>query len=162
MAITHLILMRHAKSSWANYDLTDHQRPLNKRGVRAATTMGQVLASKNLGPDIIWSSDSVRTRETVDLAFGKTANILWLESFYHASANHVLLKCAQLGEPETGILALIGHNPGWEDLVYYFSGQSFRMPTAACAVFSRTENKNDWLSKNAWQMQDYLLPRDYE
>ncbi len=162
MAITHLILMRHAKSSWKYEDLADHQRPLNKRGKRAAKTIGKVLATKNISPNHIWSSDSERTRQTVKRAFGDIkADIIWLESFYHASANQVLLQCSELGEP-TGILALIGHNPGWEDLLFYFSGRPIRMPTAACGVFKRKDFKQDWLSPDAWEMLDYFLPRDYE
>ena len=108
MAITHLILMRHAKSSWKYEDLTDHERPLNKRGKKAAKTIARVLQTKNILPNHIWSSDSKRTRQTVELAFADSnVDIIWLNSFYHASANQVLLQCAKLGEP-TGILALIG------------------------------------------------------
>jgi len=59
--------MRHAKSSWADDQMSDHDRPLNDRGRRAATAMGEALTARGYAPDIIWSSDAKRTRETAML-----------------------------------------------------------------------------------------------
>ena len=63
-----LILMRHAKSDWDAPFGSDHDRPLSKRGVRAATAMGIVLARSKLVPDHAISSSAVRARTTLDLA----------------------------------------------------------------------------------------------
>ncbi len=162
MTTQHLLLMRHAKSSWHHEGLTDHERPLNDRGRRAARDIGGVLRAKGLVPDIVWSSDSARTRETFARTFADT-NIepRWHSSFYHASANQVLYVCAEQGEPD-GILMLLGHNPGWEDLLFHFSGLSRRMPTGACAIFRRTRTKTDWLERESWRLVELLLPRDFE
>ncbi len=163
MATQHLLLMRHAKSSWNHDGLTDHERPLNGRGRRAAKKIGAVLRARALVPNHIWSSDSQRTRETYERCFANTDNKpIWHEGFYHASANQVLYLCAENGEPQTGILMLLGHNPGWEDLLFHFSGLSRRMPTGACAVFTRINEKTDWLERKSWRLADLLLPRDYE
>ena len=56
-----LSLLRHAKSSWANRELKDHDRPLAKRGVKAAGAMGAFIAKEGLRPDLILCSGSVRT-----------------------------------------------------------------------------------------------------
>ncbi len=163
MTTQHLLLMRHAKSSWNHEGLTDHERPLNKRGQRAARDIGGILRAKKLVPDHIWSSDSARTRETFEYAFPSSEiTPVWHNSFYHASANQVLYQCAQNGEPEAGTLMLLGHNPGWEDLLFHFSGLSRRMPTGACAIFARTNAKTDWLERESWRLVELLLPRDYE
>jgi len=156
--------MRHAKSSWNFDDLSDHQRPLNGRGRKAAKKMGKVLRAKNLFPDIIWSSDSARTRETVSRLVGKSdePDIEYLNGFYHAGANKILYLCQSRGEPETNTLMLVGHNPGWEELVYNFSGLSRRMPTGACAIFKRIDQNAEWLSPEAWKLQELLLPREFE
>lgn len=162
MTTQHLLLMRHAKSSWDHEDLSDHERPLNKRGIRASRDIGGVLRAKKLVPDYVWSSDSRRTRETFDLAFPDSEIIpKWLGGFYHATANQVLYLCAEQGEPE-GTLMLLGHNPGWEDLLFHFSGLSRRMPTGACAIFKRTDTAADWLERESWRLMDYLLPRNLE
>jgi phosphohistidine phosphatase len=164
MALQNLILMRHAKSSWNFDDLSDHQRPLNGRGRKAAKKIGQVLRAKSLFPQTIWSSDSTRTRETVSRLLGdaKGLDAAYLKGFYHAGANNVLYLCQERGEPKTGPLMLVGHNPGWEELVYYFTGTSRRMPTGACAIFRRIDDKADWLSPEAWKLQELILPRDLE
>lgn len=163
MALEHLILMRHAKSSWKHERLTDHQRPLNKRGRKAAHTIGSVLSTRKLTPDHIWSSDSQRTRETVAHAFwGVDITPVWQSGFYHASANQVLYICAEQGEPDSGTLLLMGHNPGWEDLLFHFSGQSRPMPTGTCAIFKRTGTDADWLESESWTLADLLYPRDFE
>ena len=155
--------MRHAKSSWADGDLPDYERPLNRRGQRAAKLIGDILRLRDLTPNVIWSSDSVRTRETVEAAFLDlpVSSIAWLNTFYHASANQVIYQCAELGEPD-GTLVLMGHNPGWEDLLFHFSGQSIRMQTGACAVFKRRDENADWLTREAWHLQDFLKPKDYK
>ncbi len=155
--------MRHAKSSWKHEGLTDHQRPLNKRGRRAAHTIGAVLQARKLVPDHIWSSDSQRTRETVAHAF-PDINIatVWHNGFYHASANQVLYVCGEQREPNGRALLLMGHNPGWEDLFFHFSGLSRRMPTGACAIFKRTNTEADWLESESWKLAELLYPRDFE
>lgn len=60
-----LYLVRHAKSSWEDSSLADHERPLNKRGLRDAPLMGQRLVDKKVRVDSIWSSPAQRAVETV-------------------------------------------------------------------------------------------------
>ncbi len=142
--------------------MSDHERPLNARGVRAAAAVGGVLRAKKLTPQTIWSSDSARTRETVAGLDLENANTEYLKDFYHAPANKVLYLCAERGEPEAGPLMLVGHNPGWEDMFYHFTGMSRRMPTGACEIFARTREKTDWLAPESWRLLDYVLPRELE
>ncbi|HHL42310.1 MAG TPA: histidine phosphatase family protein [Hellea balneolensis] len=162
MSLSNLMVFRHAKSSWDHETLSDHQRPLNARGRRAAKTIGMVLRARKLMPDLVWSSDSQRTRETVVRAFGEDVKTEFLPSLYHASANTILSMCAEHGEPKCERFCLVGHNPGFEDLIYYLSGTPRRMPTGTCAVFKRTDSESDWLSPQSWHLQSYLKPRDFE
>ena len=156
--------MRHAKSSWKFEDASDHQRPLNGRGRKAAKRIGQVLRAKSLFPQTIWSSDSTRTRETVARFLGDTdvPPVEYLNGFYHAGVNAVLYLCQERGEPKNGPLMLVGHNPGWEELVYHFSSISHRMPTGACAIFRRLDEDADWLGSEAWKLHELILPREHE
>lgn len=86
----------------------------------------------------------------------------YLNGFYHAGANNILYLCQGRGEPQEGPLMLVGHNPGWEEMVYYFSDSALRMPTGACAIFKRLDTGGDWLDRDAWKLQDLLLPRNFE
>ena len=144
--------------------MADHERPLNDRGRRAAKAIGGILRVKKILPATIWSSDSLRTRETVT-GLGlddDTYDVEFLDGFYHASANKILYLCAQKGEPKNGPLMLVGHNPGFEDLLFHFSNMSLRMPTAGCALFTRRKNygDTDWLAPGSWKLQEFIRPKD--
>ena len=62
-----LLILRHAKSSWKEQDLPDHDRPLNKRGKNDAPRMGKLLKDEDLIPDLIMSSTAVRAKKTAEL-----------------------------------------------------------------------------------------------
>lgn len=157
--------MRHAKSSWSDSSLTDHERPLNERGRRSATNIGAALYARGYAPDIIWSSDAKRTRETAMLlirAIPGPQLVQYSSEFYHASASEALRVCGNTPEPD-GALMLLGHNPGWAELHEYFTGQSHDYPTGACTVLSRKEKSEpDWLNPKNWHLKDLLLPRDLD
>ena len=160
-----LLLMRHAKSSWADDQMSDHERPLNDRGRRAATAMGQALTARGYAPDIIWSSDAKRTRETAMLlirAIPGPQTINYTSDFYHASVETVLSVCGKAIEPDQPLM-LLGHNPGWSELHHYFTGQPHDYPTGACTVLTRKDNGiSDWLNPAAWKFTDLILPRSLE
>ena len=59
-----LLILRHAKSSWKFPDLTDHDRPLNRRGKRDAPRMGRTLRERELVPDLVISSTATRAMDT--------------------------------------------------------------------------------------------------
>ena len=103
-----LILMRHAKSSWSTPGLSDHERPLNDRGRRSATALGDWLRQMGHVPDEVISSSSRRTRETFDgLRFDMQAN--FTDDLYHAGAA-TMLKVLSRATGRT--VLMLGHNPG--------------------------------------------------
>jgi phosphohistidine phosphatase len=107
-----LILMRHAKSSWDSPTLSDHDRPLNDRGIQSAIALGDWLREKKLTPDQALVSSSVRTQETfagLNLEVKPTLK----SELYHASSD-VLLESIKHAEGET--IIVIAHNPGIGDL----------------------------------------------
>ena len=61
-----LYLLRHAKSSWADRELTDQDRPLNSRGLNDITKISARLREKSAGQAII-SSTAVRAFSTAKL-----------------------------------------------------------------------------------------------
>lgn len=161
--IDRLLLMRHAKSSWSDSSLRDHQRPLNERGQRTASAVGAALHARGYAPDIIWSSDATRTRETamrLIRAIPGAQGVEYISGFYHASAQNVIDICERKGEPDVPLM-LLGHNPGWSALHGYFAGQERHYPTGACGVFNRI-NDGHWLSPANWKLVDLIQPRELE
>ena len=154
--------MRHAKSSWDDVNLSDHQRPLNERGRKSADKIAQTLNAQGYAPDVIWCSDAERTKETalrIMRIIPGAQTIFHQPDFYMASADAVLQLCASAEEPD-GNLLLLGHNPGWADLFEHFSGHYHRYPTGTCGVFARKDDTESWLSPTAWQFKALLLPRE--
>ena len=118
-----LLLLRHAKSSWDDRDLSDHARPLNPRGKQAAGAMRTAMARLGLAPDLILVSTAKRTLQTAEALepWDETPLIDALDSLYLAAAP-ALLNILQ-GTPETvRSLLLVGHNPGLHDLAMHLVG----------------------------------------
>ena len=162
--LTHLLLMRHAKSSWSDPDQTDHERPLNERGQRAATDVGAALHARGFAPQTIWSSDATRTRQTamrLIRAIPGAQAVHYLPEFYHASPEEVLKAARERGEPDCERLMWLGHNPGWAALHARYSGRPHAYPTGACTVLSRVGD-GDWLAPESWRAVDLVLPRELE
>jgi phosphohistidine phosphatase len=130
-----LLILRHAKSSWAEPAVPDHQRPLNDRGKRDAPRMGQLVKDEGLVPDLILSSTALRARKTakkVAKACGYDSLIEQTDSFYQAYPDDYIqvLRCVS---DEHDSVMVVGHNPCLEELVEVVSGQRHTMPTAALA-----------------------------
>src|SRR4029453_4244796 len=109
-----LLVLRHAKSSWNDPALDDHERPLNKRGRRDAPRMGELVREYGLIPDVVISSDALRARltaEAVAEAARYAGEILLDPRLYMAGPAAILSLLPTLwGKPETGMI--VRANPG--------------------------------------------------
>ena len=156
-----LIIMRHAKSAWDTNAPTDHSRPLNRRGRRDAPRMGEALAERGWVPDLVLSSDSERTRQTWDgcaQAFDDEIEVRFTPDLYHAGPSEVIDACEALGDHET--VMVLGHNPGWEACVQYFSGEPERMTTANCALLEAEGDWSELMRPGAWRLVRVLRPKE--
>jgi len=143
MTIGHrrLILTRHAKSSWDDPGMDDHDRPLNARGKSAALELGEWLHSRGHEPDEVLCSTAVRTRETWQIAVVAPLEVIprvsYLDSLYHATPD-VMMKV--LRNATGSCVMMIGHNPGIGELAGMLPARApvdpdfRRYPTAATLV----------------------------
>jgi phosphohistidine phosphatase len=130
-----LYVLRHAKSDWNDALLTDFERPLNERGLRAARKMGEFLRERGIAPDLIVSSPASRARETAETVKDEAqfaARIRFEPRIYEASLSD-LLEIVSTVENDCEKLLIVGHNPGFERLVGSLTGEFHAMPTAALA-----------------------------
>jgi len=152
-----LYLLRHAKSSWDDPALDDFERPLNKRGLKTAPVMGQLMRERNIDPDLVLCSPAMRTKETAKLAF-KAAHlkpeVQYEENIYEAGLKD-LLAVIRTVDNSVSTLMIVGHNPGMEELLYGLTGTVEEFPTAALAKISvktkfwkdvsKVESVLDWI-----------------
>ena len=123
--VRHLIyLLRHAKSSWDDPELQDHERPLAKRGRKAVALLHDHLRESGVAPDLVLCSSAVRaiqTLEGVRGGFPPGTRVETEAGLYAASAGSLLGRLRRLPE-DTGSVMLVGHNPGLEDLAAELAG----------------------------------------
>jgi len=127
-----LLILRHAKSSWDNPALDDHERPLNERGRRDAPRMGELVREYGLIPDVVLSSDAVRARLTAEAvveAARYAGEILLDPHLYMAGPADILSLLPSVRENAETVM-IVGHNPGLEQLVEQLTGKRHDLPTA--------------------------------
>lgn len=132
-----LLVMRHAKSDSAAGAASDHDRPLNERGRRAADAMGTWLSAVGEAPDLVLTSSAVRARTTAERAAaagGWRAPVEVEEAFYGTTPDAVVARLARAGDAHEAVL-VVGHEPVWSELVAALCGGGrVRMPTASVAI----------------------------
>ena len=130
-----LYLLRHAKSSWSDASLRDFDRPLNDRGREAAELIGKRLPPEDLIDALLICSPAVRTRETAEIVL-QSSNLhlepQFDERIYEASVRDLTQVISELPDDQE-VAFLIGHNPGFEELLAFLIGEAQRMPTCALA-----------------------------
>ena len=116
-----LLIMRHGKANW-EIDIDDLQRPMTKRGIEEAKNIGQWLNNQPLHPDIIISSTASRalaTSKQVAEAMG-ISDIKQDARIYNASVSQLLMVLAEI-PAEYKRPMIVGHNPGFEDLLLHLA-----------------------------------------
>jgi len=130
-----LYLLRHAKSSSQDETIRDFDRPLVKRGREAAELVGHTIAAEKLSKVLVVSSPAVRARETTELVLQSSklpTEIRFDPQIYDADLSRLLMVLGRI-EDQNEVVLLIGHNPGMESLVRFFTGEIHAMSTAALA-----------------------------
>jgi phosphohistidine phosphatase len=130
-----LLILRHAKSSWKEEGMADHDRPLNKRGKRDAPRMGKLLRESDLAPDLIISSTAKRARKTASKVAKKCEyeGVIELTGELYLAPPQNYLQVLRNVPDQYDRVMVVGHNPGLEDLLSVLTGANTPLPTAALA-----------------------------
>jgi phosphohistidine phosphatase len=165
-----LLLLRHAKSSWDEPKLADRDRPLNKRGRRAAVRMREAMIGLGLVPDVVLVSPSRRTLDTLAALepWDETPLVEHLETLYLATVQQLLAALRGMSETVRSAM-VIGHNPGMHELAARLAGASTAdettgrltagFPTAALAEFS-VATRWEQLDAAGTRLVRFLTPKD--
>ena len=168
-----LLLLRHAKSSWDDPKLADHDRPLNARGRAAAAAMGRAMHELGLNPDVVLVSTAKRTLQTLHAIepWDDTPLTEQMDALYLAEPPKLLAVLHGVAETARSVL-LVGHNPGLHELAMLLVGPrsmtqanemtrrlKAKYPTGALAEFSIA---GPWskLGEGGGRLMRFLLPHD--
>ena len=156
-----LLLLRHAKSSWGDSSLADFDRPLAPRGLKDAPRMGRALKAQGVVPDLIISSPAVRAKETVEAvvaAAGLSVSPEFDQNIYEASTAELMKLVRSISDSKSCAL-LVGHNPGFENLLSRLTGDSESMPTAALACMEFQIDSWNNIEEGEGKLAWFLTPK---
>jgi phosphohistidine phosphatase len=169
-----ILLLRHAKSAWGQPGLDDHDRPLNRRGERAAEIMAEHIVHNAPRPDLILCSTAVRTRQTLAPLVHRLAApappISFEKRLYLASEPELLARLRAVADEVRAIL-LIGHNEGVGELAASLPGHGVsatlasvrsKFPTGALAVLRAPNGAWRELAPGAAELLSFVRPRDLQ
>jgi phosphohistidine phosphatase len=165
-----LYLLRHAKSSWDDRSVPDHDRPLAPRGRRAARKVADHLHRVGVAPALVLCSTARRATETLDAilpALEGTPEVRVEEVLYHASAEDLVHRVHEIPAPVPSAL-LIGHNPSIQSAALLLARGDDqplvarlrdKMPTGALATF---ELDGEWSAATAGsaRLVSFVVPRE--
>jgi len=161
-----LILTRHAKSSWDDPTIEDHDRALNARGTRAATAIGEWLEDHNYCPDTVYSSTARRTAETwaqIARFCNKDSEVQFTSALYLASPDRML---TILQGCRSNSVMLLGHNPGMAMLAAELVQTApnhpkfAQYPSAATTVLSFEADSWADITFHTGRVESFIVPRD--
>ncbi len=159
-----LVLIRHAKSDWGHHELSDFDRPLNKRGQKDAPAIARRLKGMGINPDLILSSPANRARTTACLILSEYKNeagkekeiIKEIPSLYLGSPND-LTAAIDRTEERIETLFLIAHNPGISYLASILGAKEIPMPTCCAVVLTLEGTWKDFRTEQFC----VLKPKDF-
>jgi phosphohistidine phosphatase len=164
-----LYLLRHAKSSWDNPSLADHDRPLSPRGQRAAARLAEYLRGEHVQPATALCSTANRACQTLELiapALAQSVEVHLEDSLYGATAGELLDRLRLFGSEDS--VLLVGHNPAIRQLALGLAGDGVtsafenlraKFPTAALATLTTAApwRRLDW---GGAFLESFVRPRE--
>ncbi|BAV66292.1 SixA phosphatase family protein [Sphingobium cloacae] len=169
-----LTLLRHAKSDWDDPVARDFDRPLNRRGEKAAMLMGRFAQAQKMRFDHLVASPAVRvvqTLETFFAGYGETLDAHWDRRIYLASAATLLDVVRDLPD-DAGTALMSGHNPGFEELILELvpddgacpvrDDVEVKFPTASLAVLDLPIDRWADARESIATLVSFTRPRDLD
>jgi phosphohistidine phosphatase len=160
--------MRHAKSSWEDPTLADHDRPLTARGRKGAARMATYMRDMGLEPSIVLCTSALRARQTLDLiqpVLPDSTTIKIEPKLYAAGGKELMTRIRRLSQAAPSVL-MVGHNPAMQELVLALVSESPRsdairkkFPTAALAVLDAPIDEWRKLQPGQAVLADFVSPK---
>jgi phosphohistidine phosphatase len=139
-----LLLIRHSKAE-KDTSVKDIDRPLKYIGIQDAAFMADKLKDNSQIPQIIVTSPALRTKTTAEI-FADHLSLPDPEinkAIYEASQQALLRVINKLPD-QYNFIALVGHNPGIAQILYYLTGEAKEVHTSTVALIDL--DTNDWAS----------------
>lgn len=166
-----LSLLRHAKSSWKNSSLPDHERPLASRGQADAPIMGRAMAERGIDPELVLCSSARRTVDTLALVLPELKvepKVAYEDALYHPSPTEMFQMLRET-QPGASRVMIMGHNPELQAFALDLIGSGpkhmrdklkEKYPTAGLAVITFTAGLWSSVDLGSGSLSLFLVPKD--
>ena len=166
-----LYLLRHAKSSWDQPNISDFDRPLAARGREAAPRMGRHMKDAAHTPELVLCSTAVRARQTMELVLGTLKcdpEVRMVDGLYNFGDGTGLLQIIQDAGADYTEVMVIGHNPSLESLAVTLAGtgasadltdMARKYPTAALAVIEFDTDRWSDVRPGKGRLRSFTRPK---
>lgn len=164
-----LWLLRHAKSSWEDAGLDDHDRPLAARGRDAAARQARFLAREGIRPSLVVCSSALRARETLAIVLPSLGTDLTVRidpAGYTFDADRLLALVRGLPDQHPEVM-VIGHNPAFEELATVLAREGDglealreKYPTAGLAGLVFEAGRWSDVGPAGGRLETFVVPRD--
>ncbi|MDA9070232.1 histidine phosphatase family protein [Arenitalea sp.] len=156
-----LVLVRHAKSSW-EHDVTDHQRPLKKRGFKDADMVSNSFKKISLTADFLISSDAIRAKTTAEIFISNLnmdeSIVRFTHDLYDFSGKS-LLRVIKSCDDIINTLMVFGHNHALTDFVNTYGDKYIdNVPTSGLVIIEF--DIDNWKDLKPGKTCYTLFPRD--
>lgn len=173
----YLTIVRHAKSSWGQPGLADHDRPLNERGKRAAPAVATFLHRTYFGgngvpallplPDRLVTSTALRAFSTAQImreTFALPVESLLLESRLYLAERALILDVMRGFEESWNHVMLFGHNPGLHDFAEHILARANipKVPTCTAVIMAFPHEFWGLADWSEAQLIGYITPKSLE
>lgn len=165
-----LYILRHAKADPDADFNDDHEKPLARKGHDDAALVARIMHDLNLIPDFIISSDSLRTRQTLENMLpilGGDIAVDFTYNLYLATPGEILKQIATVNNDRNALL-VVGHNPGVHQLCAFITGggdpQHIRtlqtkFPTGGLACFDVSCENWQQLNPGCASLENFITPK---
>lgn len=153
-----LLLIRHSKATHEP-GYIDFERPLTHSGVRDAGIMAARIDG-HLKPQRIVSSPAIRTLATADI-FSQHLNLTepYTDKTIYEASESTLLHVINKFHDKYDFVALVGHNPGISQILYYLTGSFQEMETTGIAYIEFEAGSWTEVSGNSGILISYDSPK---
>lgn len=158
-----LHIMRHAKSSWADHSLSDHDRPLMQKGIAKTKKITDFLSKKIKRPDLMLSSTAIRAKNTADLVAKELLypedKIVTSIALYHADSEEIFNELYGISNDISSVM-IFGHNPGLTYFVNLFLRPTIEnLPTSGIVSIEFITDKWEEISNAKFHINFVMFPK---
>ncbi|MEA2073424.1 MAG: histidine phosphatase family protein [Campylobacterota bacterium] len=160
-----LYLIRHAKSDWSSFSLSDVERGLSKKGYRDVNTIGSYLSLRGVTPEVILSSCALRTQETADELAKKiefTGEKYYLKELYLTSPE-AIKEIVMIQDDDIEVMFVIGHNPQLSELCNMLIDEHIaKIPTLGVVAINFNVDRWEELDETKGQVDFFIYPKQFK